>query len=88
MPWPRRARLSEVQLKRDNDGLRTTIVCLKREIENKAGHVQRLEALLCSRLQTIDELNAKLEQARAQTRKLAAMVADQQGARGALIVGD
>jgi serine phosphatase RsbU (regulator of sigma subunit) len=50
--------------------LRTTIVCLKREIENKAGHVQRLEALLCSRLQKIDELTAHVAQLRQQNRRL------------------
>jgi predicted nuclease with TOPRIM domain len=32
--------------------------------------VQRLEALLCSRLQKIDELNAKLDQAREQIKRL------------------
>jgi hypothetical protein len=50
--------------------LRTTIVCLKREIENKAGHVQRLEALLCSRLQKIDELTTQVDQLRQQNRRL------------------
>ena len=53
MPWPKHANIDALQLKRENDGLRTTILCLRREIENKQGHVQRLEVLLCSRLQTI-----------------------------------
>jgi len=70
MPWPRQARLSEAQLKQENDGLRTTILCLRREIESKQGHVQRLEVLLCSRSRTIDELHAQLEQARAQINRL------------------
>jgi len=70
MPWPRRPTIDALKLKRENDGLRTTIVCLRRELENKAGHVQRLEVLLCSRLQTIDELHGKLEQSREQIRRL------------------
>ena len=36
------ANIDALQLKRENDGLRTTILCLRREIENKQGHVQRL----------------------------------------------
>jgi chromosome segregation ATPase len=70
MPWPKRPNIDVLTLQRENDGLRTTILCLKREIENKAGHVQRLEALLCSRLQKIDELNARLDQAREQIKRL------------------
>jgi septal ring factor EnvC (AmiA/AmiB activator) len=72
MPWPKRANIDALQLKRENDGLRTTILCLKRELENKQGHVQRLEALLCSRLQTIDELHAKLDSLREQIKRLTA----------------
>jgi chromosome segregation ATPase len=64
MRWPRCPNIDALNLQRENDGLRTTIVCLKRELENKAGHVQRLEALLCSRLQKIDELTAQLDQLR------------------------
>jgi chromosome segregation ATPase len=70
MPWPKHPNIDVLTLQRENDGLRTTILCLKREIENKAGHVQRLEALLCSRLQKIDELNARLDQAREQIKRL------------------
>jgi hypothetical protein len=70
MPWPRKPNIDALELQRENDGLRTTIVCLKREIENKAGHVQRLEVALCSRSRTIDELHAQLEQARAQINRL------------------
>jgi polyhydroxyalkanoate synthesis regulator phasin len=44
--------------------------CLKREIENKVGHVQRLEALLCSRPQKMDELTAQVDQLRQQNRRL------------------
>jgi predicted RNase H-like nuclease (RuvC/YqgF family) len=63
---------AELQLRREVDGLRTTIVCLRREIENKQGAVGRLETLLRERLTRIDELNAKLEQAREQNRRLEA----------------
>jgi predicted RNase H-like nuclease (RuvC/YqgF family) len=52
---------AELQLRREVDGLRTTIVCLRREIENKQGAVGRLETLLRERLTRIDELNAKLD---------------------------
>ena len=78
MPWPRQARLSEAQLKQENDGLRTTILCLRREIESKQGHVQRLEVLLCSRLQTIDELHAKVDSLREQIKRLTAVQAQAQ----------
>jgi hypothetical protein len=40
MPWPKRPKIDVLTLQRENDVLRTTILCLKREIENKAGHVQ------------------------------------------------
>jgi hypothetical protein len=75
MPWPKGANIDALQLKRENDGLRTTILCLRRELTDKQGHVQRLEVLLCSRPHKIDELYAKLEQARAQNRKLEAEAA-------------
>jgi regulator of replication initiation timing len=67
MPWKQRA-LSN--LERENDRLRTTICCLRREIENKQGAVSRLELLLHERLTKIDELNAKLDQSREQVRRL------------------
>ena len=70
MPWPKRPNIDVLTLQREIDALRTTILCLKREIENKAGHVQRLEALLCSRLQKIDELTAQVDQLRQQNRRL------------------
>ena len=67
---PRQPSSTELRLMRENDGLRTTIVCLRREIENKQGAISRLEILLRERLTRIDELNGKLEQARQQNRKL------------------
>ena len=71
MPWPRRrTRLSEVQLQREVDGLKTTIVCLRRELESKQGAVQRLEVLLCERLTKIDQLVAQVDQLRHQNKML------------------
>src|SRR5262249_30005992 len=67
MPWQQRALTN---LERENDRLRTTICCLRREIENKEGAVGRLELLLHERLSKIDELNAKLELAREHNQKL------------------
>ena len=66
-PKPTRA---ELQLQRELDQLRTVVVCLRRELTNKEGHVGRLEILLHQRTQTIDELNAKLEQLRDQNKRL------------------
>jgi hypothetical protein len=70
MPWPRRASLDALKLQRENDGLRTTIVCLRRELEDREGAVGRLEVLLCERLAKVDELNAKPEAARAVNHRL------------------
>jgi hypothetical protein len=57
-------------LEKENNELKTTIVVLRREVEIKEGHVGRLQFLLRERHNKIDDLNAKLEQARAQIRKL------------------
>ena len=78
MPWPKHANIDALQLKRENDGLRTTILCLRRELTDKQGHVQRLEVLLCSRLQTIDELHAKVDSLREQIKRLTAVQAQAQ----------
>jgi hypothetical protein len=67
MPWPPKV-LSN--LERENASLRTTICCLKRELENREGAVGRLELLLHERCETIDQLNARLEQSRAQLQHL------------------
>jgi SMC interacting uncharacterized protein involved in chromosome segregation len=83
MPWKPPAASN---LQRENDALKTTICCLRRELENKQGAVQRLEVLLCERLTRIDQLVAQVDQLRHQNKKLdaeaehlAAMVADQRG---------
>jgi len=52
-------------LQRECDSLKTTICCLRRELTDKQRHVGTLEILLRERLAKVDELNAKLEAARA-----------------------
>jgi hypothetical protein len=49
--WPRRPSIDALKLQRENDGLRTTIVC-------------QLEYLLHERLTKIDELTAQVDQLR------------------------
>jgi hypothetical protein len=44
-------------LEQENDALKTAIVCLRRELENKQGAVGRLKLLLRERLAWIDALN-------------------------------
>jgi len=61
---------AELQLMRENDGLKTTIVCLRRELENREGHVGRLHVLMRERTERIDELNDKIEKLRAQNKRL------------------
>jgi hypothetical protein len=73
--WTSRAevirRLSQVvPLERENNELKTAICCLQRELTDKEGYVSKLKFLLRERLTRIDDLNGKLEQARAQIQKL------------------
>ena len=58
------------QLERHIDELRTTVIRLHREVENKAGYAAKLELVLRQRTETIDALNARLEQSREQCRRL------------------
>jgi hypothetical protein len=67
MPWKPR-RISP--LEREIAALKTTIVCLRREFENKQGAVGRLETLVHERDGRVNELNALLEQSRQQVRRL------------------
>jgi hypothetical protein len=67
---PRKPSPHELQLKRENDGLRTTIVCLKRQTEDKQDAVSRLETLVRERLTRIDQLTAQVDQLRAQNQRL------------------
>jgi chromosome segregation ATPase len=69
----RRSTIAELHLlQKENDGLRTEIVKLRHELTNKQGYAERLEVLLRERLERIDDLNGKLEQAREQNKRLKA----------------
>jgi chromosome segregation ATPase len=61
--------------------LKTTIVVLRRQIEDKQGAVSRLETLLRERLTRIDALSDRIEQLRAQNQRL-----DQEAERLAAMV--
>ena len=60
--------LAELQLKRQNDGLGTEIVKLRRELSTKQQYARRLEFLLHERLERIDELNGTIERLARRTR--------------------
>jgi len=70
MPRPRQRSRAEILLVREIDGLRTTICCLRRELENRDGAVSRLELLLRERLERVDALSNALAQVREQNRRL------------------
>ena len=72
MPWPRRARLTEVELKRQNETLALQLVRLREQLTSKHDYASRLEFLLHERMERIDELNAKLELLREQNRRMLA----------------
>jgi hypothetical protein len=57
-------------LEQEIAALKTTIALLKHDLSNKEQFVDRLEFLLRSRLTRIDDLNGKLEQARAANQRL------------------
>ena len=57
-------------LERENDTLKTIIVCLRADVRNREGQIRRLELLLQERCAMVDALNGKLEQARAQNQRL------------------
>ena len=59
------------QLERHIDELRTTIICLRRELQTKQTQVGGLKLALVQRLETIDGLNATIDQLRAANQKLA-----------------
>ena len=52
------------------DQLRTENIRLRRDLTNKTGYAAKLELVLRQRTQIIDRLNDKLEQVRAQNRRL------------------
>ena len=70
MPRTRKPSPAELKLKRENDVLALKLCRLNYEFSNKQDYTNKLEVLLRERLQRIDELNGKLEQARAQNRRL------------------
>ena len=71
MPWPRRRLgLDTLKLQRENDGLKTTIVCLRRELENREGAAGRLEVLMRERSARIDELTGTIDRLREQNKRL------------------
>jgi hypothetical protein len=61
---------AELQLRAEADKLTTTIVCLRRELEDKEGACQRLEILLRERLGRIDQLTGTIDRLRDQNRRL------------------
>ena len=67
MPWKQRA-LSN--LERENAGLRSEIVKLRSELRTKQTQLGGLELALVQRLETIDQLNAKLDALRLKNKQL------------------
>jgi hypothetical protein len=61
---------AELQLRRENDGLRTTVVCLRSELRHKQDFVGRLEYLLHQRSEMIDALHGRIDQLREQNKRL------------------
>jgi hypothetical protein len=67
MPWKSR-RLNPIE--KENDALKTTIVCLRTELRHKQDFVGRLEYLLHQRSEMIDALHGRIDQLREQNRRL------------------
>jgi chromosome segregation ATPase len=65
-----RSRPNIAQLEHEIDTLKTVVIRLRRELENKQDANGRLKLLLRERLARIDELTAKIEQLRAANQKL------------------
>ena len=61
---------SVVPLERECNQLKTAIALLHSELQNKEGHVGRLQFLLRERLNKIDQLNATIDRLREQNRRL------------------
>ena len=71
MPWQRRISPAPlVQLKRDNNALALQLLRVREQLRDKEYRCSGLEMILRERLKRIDELNAKIEQARAQNQRL------------------
>lgn len=71
---PSKPSRTELHLIKENDSLRTTIICLRRELQDKQGAVGRLHILMRERTERIDQLNNRIEQLRDQNQRLAKMV--------------
>ena len=65
-----RSRPNIAKLEDEIDTLKTVVIRLRRELENKQGANGRLKLLLRERLTRIDELNGKLDQLRAANARL------------------
>jgi hypothetical protein len=70
-PRHRQPTRAELQLLlKENDGLRTEIVRLRRELTTKQHYAERLEYLLHQRMERTDELTATIDQLRERNRRL------------------
>jgi hypothetical protein len=66
--WRSRPQVS--QLEQNIERLRSELIKLRRALTNKSGYATKLELVLHQRLETIDELNGRLQQSREQIRQL------------------
>jgi len=69
MPWKPAA---SSDLQRQNDGLRSELIKLRRELMIKTQYAERLEFLLRERMERIDELTATVDQLRERNKRLEA----------------
>jgi hypothetical protein len=69
-PYLYRWKSPNAALEQDLAAARTEIVRLRSDLTNKAGYAATLELVLKQRTETIDQLNARLEQARVQCQRL------------------
>jgi hypothetical protein len=64
-------RASAVELlERQCNQLKTTIVCLRADVQNREGQIHRLELLVRERCAMIDALHGRIDQLRDQNKKL------------------
>jgi len=65
-----RSRPDIAALETQLDALRSELIRLRSDLTHKAGYAATLELVLKQRTETIDQLNARLEQARVQCQRL------------------
>jgi hypothetical protein len=70
MPVRWRSRPDAAKLERNIEELRMAVIRLKHDLTQKSGYAATLELVLRQRTETIDQLNARLEQSREQCRRL------------------